>query len=629
MRRRRDPVPRAHHPWGWLGGILILGVLMAGAVSAALALWENIDIRRLTRAPGDAQLVTLPDPSSPPSPAVAVADSAFQVTLYSSEATAGYFPQREYYPAVLDRWRDLASEAGAVVRTVGSPSEVEAMDGRGLVVAPSAVCLGDGEIRALRHHAERGGGLLLTWATGARDEHCEWRGWEVVQDFTEALDVRELDQREGVFLSIPSSLPLSSGIEPAARVELRWDSPLALATTGTRIYWSDWALNPSPAAGTEDVDAAAALRTLKGGGRIAWFGFTANAAVGPLDKARVARLLTNGLLWGAGIPVAEMMPWPRGSQSALVLAQELSGELGNVRYLAEAAAERKVPATYFVVSQLTRDHPEISELLEQSGEVASQTSDNSPLAGLPEPEQQTRLRRSVSELRSWTGSEPVGLRAPEESADEETLRAWRSLGGTYVVGLNSGRTASPEVFELADGPLVLLPRAIKDDYNLLVQERVMRSPDVAAEFMAGIEKLRALGGLSVLTVNSQLSATERHVGAISTVLDSIRSEEGWWFATGADVAEWSLARRETSVEASRDEEGRVGLVVRAPADRPLRGGWIEVTLPEGSEGWEAVVDSVPVAYGESAWGLVIPLDDLEPGEARTVILQRAPDEGSP
>ena len=129
MREERNPVPRAQNPWGWLGGILALGVLMAGAVAGALALWENVDIQRLTRAPGDIQPLALPDPVSPSEPARS--DGGFGVALYASEATARYFPERSFYPSILEGWEALIRTAGGSPRRVASAAEVLALGGRG------------------------------------------------------------------------------------------------------------------------------------------------------------------------------------------------------------------------------------------------------------------------------------------------------------------------------------------------------------------------------------------------------------------------------------------------------------------------------------------------------------------
>jgi len=620
MPPRREPVPRAKNPWGWLGGILTLGVLMAGTVAAALALWENVDIQQLTRVPGDAQAIVLPDPTAPRAPAAT--SLSREVALYRSEATSAFFPEDDFYPDILNRWRELIVEAGGSVREVASIAEVEGLMGSGLLVAPAAVCLGDNEVDAFRSHTSEGGDLLLTWATGARDADCEWRGWSVIEEFTGASDVRELERRAGLFLTVPGGMPLSGGIEPGARLELQWDAQIAVETEGTRVYWSDWALNPEPAEGTIRVDGAVALRNVEGGGRVSWYGFLAQNAVDTLDETRIRRLLLNGILWTAGVPSAELHPWPEGSRSALLMTQEVEGEFRNSLPTANVALKHGVPITSFVVSRLATGYPELAAPLASAGELASQSSDNAMLAGLPVAEQQTRLRRSIQELQAWTGANPVGLRAPQERVDEELLRAWSSLGGTYVLGLNAGRTGSPEAFELEGSHVVLLPRMLKDDYNLVIQERILRPAELAAESRAGLNKFRAIGGLATLTVHSSLGGSARLVGAVDEVLASVVAEGGWWLATGGEVADWTLARHSTEVAFLSVASDRIELEVRAPTDRPLSNAWITVNLPDSPDVWSPVSGEAPQSYGLTPWGLVIPVDDLPAGDGRVIVLER-------
>lgn len=613
MRPRRGPVPRAESPWGWLGGILTLGILLAGAVAAGMALWENIDLRRLTRAPGDVELPTLPMPVQPP--AAAAPDSTVEMFIYASNSSADYFPNRDFYPELLGRWEELAIQAGGLPRFVRSAEEIGALGGRGLVIAPAAICLADTETAALRQHADDGGGLLLTWATGARDDSCEWRGWDVVQAMTNAADVRQLEQREGLFMSVPAGLPVSAGIEPAARIELRWDAPIAVSGEGSRVYWSDWALNPEPATGTDVVDGAITLRSLDQGGRIAWYGFMDDAGVTPLDQTRIHRLITDGIRWAAGIPTASLLAWPDARQAALMFAQEVSGEVQNAAAIERVAGEQDVAPTWFVVSRLIDGDASLSSAVGRSGEVASLTSDNSPLAGLLEGEQTVRLRRSVSEVQEAIGRAPTGLRAPEEMADFATLEAWYGLGGRYVVGLNEGRTGSPEIIAVDGGEIVLLPRVIKDDYNLLVQERVVGQRALTDGLTEGTWKMRALGGLAVLTAHSRLAGSPRYVGQLAAVLEDARTQGNWWIATGAQIADWTLTRQTSQVLVTDWSEDAITIQVRAPENHPLGGGWVEVAMPPGTEDWAPRPVDRTIAYGSTPWGIVIPVPDLEAGGA--------------
>ena len=620
MPPERDPVPRARSAAHWLSGILLLGVLAGGVVAAGVALWQNLDIRQLVRAPSSTESTELPEAVPPQAPAYE--NVPLRVAVYYSERSAAFFPDPEFYSTLIGRWEDLAVEVGSDPRRVRA-EDLDELEPDVALLAPAALCLDESEIAAFLRHLERGGGLVLTWATGARDGSCEWIGWRRIAELTGVADVRELESRDGLYFTVPAGLPLSPGISPGTRVELRSESQLALTGSGTRSFWSDWALNPVPAAGTSDVDAALWAGRTESGGRLAWFGFLTGQGARPRDERPIERLHMNAILWAAGRPYAEIAPWPGDARAAVVFSQDVESEFRNSARMAAIAVEREIPVSFYVVSRLALEHPELADSLTRAGEVASQTSDHGVVADLPADEQLARLKRSWTEIRGWTGDSAVGLRPPEERFDESTLTAWRSVGGSYVAAVNDARTGSPEIFETESGPIVLLPRIIKDDYNVLVQESTFGSKRLLEAYLEGVRKVRGLGGLAFLSTHSQVAGTPRRIGIIGEVMDVVTAREGvWWVATGRDVADWWLSRSQTSVSAGRDSADALEFLVRSPADRPLAGAWLRITLPLDEQNLHPVLDGQPVPFVREPWGVSVAVGDLAAGsDARLALVE--------
>jgi len=618
MSPRRDPVPRAKGALQWLRGFLVLGIVAGAVTAAAVKLWESIDIQRLTRSAALAEPITIPPalPAAQP----AAAERPYAVALYYSHASAAHFPDSAYYPDLLDRWEGLLAASGARVTRISSAAQIAALDSAEAVVAPSAVCLGPDEIAAFRAHLDRGGGLVLTWATGARDARCAWVGWESVASLTGSPDVREIEQREALYLTVPGDLALSAGFDPGTRVELRFESQLAAADTGARIYWSDWALNAAPAAQTEAVNTAALARVTPGGGHVVWFGFRLGQGARPEDEERLQALVINGVRWVADVPIAELLAWPGGARAALLIAQDVESEFPNATALAALAERKAVPATFFVVSQLALDYPAIADSLTAAGEVGSQTSGHTVLFGLPLVEQRTRLSRSWAEVRGWTGDTAFGLHPPEERFDLNTLRAWRQAGGSYLVAINDARTGSPEVFETGDGEIVLLPRLIKDDYNVFVQESAMRARRLTEAYLEGMAKIRALGGLAVLSLRSQVGGAPGRVAVVGEVVDSARADGDWWIATGRNVAGWWSARRTASLRMTRGTRGEIVVGVTAPSNAALSGAWLRIVRGAEMEGWVPTIDGRGVPYTSTPLEVRVSLPDLEPGAHAVVTI---------
>lgn len=626
MRPRRDPVPRAREAWWWLGGILTLGIVAAGVVAAGVALWENIDIRQLT--PGLAEAVpALPEALAPAPPAIV--DRSFSAVLLTTDANAGYFDDPEYYPDQISRWTDLIESVGGVVRFARSSEELQATTADEVMVLPEAPCLSPAELAALGSHLSRGGSIVANWALGVRDDLCEWRGWTPLLDVTGAEALRELPARNALFFTVPGGLPLSPGVDPGTRVELRPDPVLALRMPGERAYWSDWALNPAPDAEGIGADVAVTTTRTAEGGRVAWFGPRLGQGATAVDDARLERVVRNGVLWAAGTPSASPSAWPGAARAALVFVLDVEGIDTYVNALDAAAMFEfeRLPITFFPVSQLVQDDGRLAEALSSVGEVGSQTVDHTPLAGLTSQEQAMRLGRSWRDIERWTGTGPAGLRPPEEVVDSITLRAWRQAGGSYVLASNEARSASPEIHATSAGPVVLLPRLLKDDYTIIVRDITLRSQGLTAAWLADSRKMRAIGGLAVIAGHTQIIVDGPRLEAVRTVADTARVDGDWWLARADEVAEWWQDRSEVAVRWAQSSgapvrgftaTGVADLVVSAGETSGIDGLWLDVVLPDAPGDVIPVLDGVSVEFIDEPWGMRVRVGTLDAGSERRI-----------
>jgi peptidoglycan/xylan/chitin deacetylase (PgdA/CDA1 family) len=616
MRPKRDLVPRAKDSWNWLGGLALLGILGAGVTAAAILLWENIDIRQL--APS---LAGPPPPIPAAEAAVAAARDGrtFRAVVFSSPRNQAYFPDRSYYRSALDRWTSVIEETGGSVRRVADADGLRGVADEELLVVVESPCLSTDEVAAVRAHLDAGGGVLANWATGARDGTCEWVGWQALLELSGAEDVRELPPREGLYLTIPGGVALSPGFDPGTRIELRPDPSLAMRIGGPRVYWSDWALNPAPDESGGGADAAAIATYSPLGGRVSWLGLRLGQFATVADSARLTRLAQNGIAWAAGVPYAAPAAWPRARGAALVFALEVEDEPRNALFTADFLRRRNLPGSCYVVSQLVAGDEDLGRALREAGEVGTQTIDHTPLAGLTAQDQRVRLRRAWSDVESWTGAGPTGLRPPEETFDLNTLVAWRRAGGTYVLAGNEARTASPEIHRVEGGTLVLLPRILKDDYNVIVQDRVLRATGLAQSFLAGTQKMRAIGGLAVIAGHTQIMRDGPRIDALGTVADTVLAQGDWWIARASDVADWWTARSLTGLGFRGGATGPVAdLLVVAPTDRDVTDLWIDIVIPSAPAGLVPLVDGRTVDFEATDWGMRVPVGALVAGSERTI-----------
>jgi peptidoglycan/xylan/chitin deacetylase (PgdA/CDA1 family) len=623
MPPRNDPVPRARAALNWLGGLLVLGVLAGLLITAAAALWQNVDINSLARKAAAVTDALPPLPIEGEGP-VAVLDRPIETVLYVNQATRDYYDDSNYLPAALAEWRRTLGALGWSVAEIGSAVELDALPPETLVIAPEALCLTNGEIEAVFRHMRRGGGAVTNWAFGSRDGRCRWRGWETLRDFAGAQDVVEYQTGAELFVTVPAGLPVSSGMAPGSRIEFYSDGHLGLLTAGPHVYWSDWALNSLSTGGESAADAALALNRTSGGGRAVWFGFRPRQAVSPLDQGRVDRLVRNGLRWAAGLPQAGVAPWPEGRRAGLLIAEDTENGFANAASLARLLREAGLPGTFYAVSKMALEHPELADSLAGS-EIGSHTADHVSTVGLPLAEQQVRLDLSRHELETWSGREVLGLRPPEERFDDATLRAWLRLtpsdrGVPYLAAVNGARSAAPEIYRYPEGPIVMLPRLIKDDYNVVVQEGTRRPERMLAAYLEGMNKMGALGGFAFLSLHTQIAGTPGQIGVVGAVLDTVVAQrDQWWTATGADIARWWLDRDAMRVTMTRPSDGdEIVVEIRAPSGSGAREVWLDISLP--------IEEMIPLdgdrqlPYARSDWGIRVPLHPLAAGEMRAVRL---------
>ena len=155
---------------------MLLGFLAAGVVAAAAALWENVDVQSLAR-----RAAAVPD--DPPDPGIeaegptAAARILAGIAVFESAASESFFPDSTFYPAAVSGWEQLEREESNSISRVNDAAGIDELPAGSLLLAPEAVCVSERELEAIRRHLARGGGLVLNWATAARDEGCRWRGW--------------------------------------------------------------------------------------------------------------------------------------------------------------------------------------------------------------------------------------------------------------------------------------------------------------------------------------------------------------------------------------------------------------------------------------------------------------------
>ncbi len=615
--------PRPRAPWAWAGALVLLGALTAGLLSGAMLLWRYIDVDSVLVA------ATLGPPPRVSEVAADVPLSELTITtswtanLYISRSSAVFFPDRNYYAALASRWERLLEEAGASVQHISGSESLEELGAGQFLAIPAAVCLSADERAAIDSYVQRGGHLLASWATGARGADCSWIGYEFLEEVTQAEAAGTLQGRPPNFIAIPHGNAVAAGFPPGLRIELKVEPWITLRSSATTAFWSDWALNPR--AGPFGGAAAASIAGVNdAGARLAWFGFRLDMGATDHDQRLIDRFVQNAALWAAGHTVAEVDPWPSGFMSAMAVTQDVEKHFGNSRLLAARLSDLGMPVTFFVVSKLVKDDPELAATLRASGEVGSHSVDHRQVAGRLWGNQLAALRQARNDVRKWAGEQPLGLRPPRELYDQFTLEAWRRYGGLYVAGTNRARSAAPEIYDVPSGSVVILPRIVDDDYAVMIT-RGKSSPDsLQAALLAALHKTRSLSGLDLITLHTQLINSNRRVDAVESVVHAARNAGDVWMASAGELAEWWLRRSQLTVIVRERSDKSAILTVRNRGRVSASSAWLRVHLPE--DGGTYAAPEVGQITLDSEFGpswLRIKLPTLAGGQTVNILVPRS------
>lgn len=557
-------------------------LVFAAAAAAVLAVSVALTLRRgqADAAPHEeprrfsGSEVVLTMPSLLPSGRLA---ERVRVMVVRDAAAASFYDSPATLDSVVAAWREALAEAGAEVRVVGSAQLPAAAAWARVLVVPSSPCLAITTREAIDAAGARGQGLIVTGAVGTLDAGCRRIGYGLLVALTGAARVERLEPRPMVYVTLPAGSPLTDDIPPGSRLDLHPAGQLALRYLVRDAFYSDYALQPLPASNRPLVDGALAHGTY-GKARVVYWGFEIRDAVRrPWSDALRALLVRNSVRWAARIASATVEPWPQGRRAAAVLAQDVEDHFGNARYALDSLAKAGVPATFFLTSDLARRNARLARRLGAAGEVGTHSENHRLLGGTAPEAQHRRLELTQRDLTRLLGTPVLGLRPPQEQFDGATMAAWLSAGGTYLLGANDMRTVAPELLPVANDTLVLLARTGGDDFTAVREGR--RDPDsTAAVLLREYRRIRALGGLYVLSYHSQLLARQELVPALTRVARTIAADSAAWPATAGAVASWWRTRADLDVRLQPRAGGRLDVVVRNRGAAPAIGAVARVDL---------------------------------------------------
>lgn len=517
-------------------------------------------------------------PSVPP--------DAFPIYLYESAHTAQYLRAHESdYGLTLGRWRKYLKRYGADQRSL-SRDALLGQPAPGVLVLPGVQILDLQEKQAIDRFVQRGGSL---WGTG-----------RIATQTQEGVDggYSYLEQRFGVRVLTQDVAPTEWYLMPFGDGPLSWpiaagrrmlvgDSRssdlLRIQSEHLSGVYMDWNRTNIPELG---VQGAIAFNE-QGGSRTVYYAFS-ESAWNYHKQADWHALLDATMAWLRHTPRAYLAAWPMARQAAHLWEMDTEDKFYSAPKLAEHLERIGARGTFYCLTSVARQYPEIvRDLLQRGHEIAYHADVHFGFKGLDPQEQDMRIQNMKAQMVKILGSDAAqatGFRAPTESYDVTTEILLRKYGVLHHAADPSATEDRLPFFSVsepglgAQDALVVLPRTQMDDISFFL---LRLSPERILQIVnSDLDLAVMMGALDLLSVHSQ---THVDGGLMTTVNGPYAKHvadygERLWVARGDDIAQWWRRRATVQLQTTYDKR-TVRMTLRAPNAQVWPGVTVMVTNP--------------------------------------------------
>jgi peptidoglycan-N-acetylglucosamine deacetylase len=239
----------------------------------------------------------------------------------------------------------------------------------------------------------------------------------------------------------------------------------------------------------------------------------------------------------------------QGGESIGRLSQGQYGNRQSIPRILALLAKYSVPASFFVPAVVALLYPdEQRRVVAEGHEIGIHGWIHERNSVLPEATERDLQMRSADTLEKITGRRPVGIRTPSWDFSPHTLAITRDMGLFY----DSSLMADDDCHELLldgepTGAVELPVEWIRDDAVYFNMDRFSTlrpytPPSGALEiFKAEFDGAYAEGGIFQLTMHPHHIGHRSRIAMLEALIRHIRTHDGIWFATHADVARYAKA----------------------------------------------------------------------------------------
>jgi hypothetical protein len=541
---------------------------------------------------------------------------AQSVYVYQSANTQKFFASANgNHDVLVNHWYSALDRIGQRYDKADA-NRLSTLRQPGVLILPSTVLLDDNERQLLRKLVANGWSLFGTWAFGARDGKGAWVGYGLVEELFQAKIVGDVDtsKTSGWFLFPVGESPVSYDLGPGERIFLpKGTEPiLTLQSSSLAAIGGDWVRQSNLGLQRSGLISFSEVGNAR---RLFW---SIPETSWDAGRPRIDMLIRNGLSWLKREVAVVKSAWPHPYQSAMLIEMDTEDQFANAINLAELFESHQVRGTFYLLTSLAKNNPDLVKRLAAKHELAYHAEVHDGFKDQPFATQETRVKTMQSQMAAIIGdtSAAVGFRAPLESFDNNTEIALRRFGFKHIAGsMNSSDTmlplfskAEPELgAELA---LVTFPRDQLDDVNF-ARMGAADAGRMQQLLLEGTERVIQLRGFSLLSVHSQYMAKgSALLQSLPKVFDrASEPSAGVWLAPASQIERWWRARELVSVT-SKVQGRKVQINLQHP-NLKLKNFRIIVQAPDPKAvlrvvSKQGIAQAQPVRLDDQRWAVVLP-----------------------
>ncbi len=345
---------------------------------------------------------------------------------------------------IVEYWQDLLFQNEIPFKTIKEEALSDISFGKyNLLVLPATLLLSEAEKQGIKDFVAYGGGVLMCWTPGIRDENGKWSGGDFLSQITGGLVSREVrDSTGGTNMILRGNNPITAGIPPGTHLDFyTYNGYVTLDIIEPRTNNDAFWFSPYwKGEFTKSQSLIAHGRYVEG--RFVWLSVIPASVQEHKDNFDVMeKIVLNSLSWASGKPVIGYSYWPDGYSAGGAVLLEARGSGRNLQNLVADMNENGIIPDLIV----ERDNfpPTFTMDTLEVGDFILSTGNPPQLAGLSMKDQLTWMNFHIDRLEGQVGRRPKGLFPTDWNYDEATTIAAVKSDIEYILGEPNPRFYGP------------------------------------------------------------------------------------------------------------------------------------------------------------------------------------------